>query len=246
MKDFLGQEVNGAWYSDKDPFEALDGYVGSGSVALENIAYTLAQAACVIRQSGFVPAWKREYKQPTAGDVRLLKGMGSAIGVAEARKQYGKPTDEDFATAARALEFGKTIEGDSDYAANVRAIFSSDYADSKYIGLIVSVAGVLLKEEGKQQEAEAEPVTEALYAEPKTKIEISGATIQRIIPVQTVYGSSEIIVLTGAGYRFKWFTSAAPASLEVGSVIDFKATVKGEDIWNGEVSTSVVRLKVVA
>lgn len=243
VKDFLGSEVNGHWFSDKDPFDALDGYAGSGAVSLENLSYSLAQAACVIRQSGFVPAWKT-FEQSTVSVVRLLKGIGTAKYVDEARKQYGLPTAEDEATAARALEYGKTLAGDSEYALNVKAVFAADWFDPKYLGLVVSVVGVLVRDEGTAREkAAAATIIEEQYAPDKTKIEITDATVARIIPVETQWGSSDIVILIGAEHRFKWFTSSTHWLAE-GDRIDFKATVKGIDEYNGQTSTTLLRLKV--
>lgn len=245
VKDFLGQEVTGAWYSEKDPFAELDGYRGSGGVPMESLPETLAQAACVIRQTGWVPGWKSDFQQTTAQVVRLLKGWGSDKYVRETRAQYGDPTDADYETAERALTWGRTMEGDSDYAANVRAVFATEdgWIEPKYIGLTVSVPAMMLKAEGELAAKEAAPqVTEALYAEPKTKIEIADAVVTDVIGFDSDYGSGQIIVIVGQGYRFKWMTSSYPG-LQVGDRINFKATVKGRDDYNGKVSTTVLRVK---
>lgn len=248
VADFLGAEVKGSWYSDRDPFDELDGYRGSGCVSLESLSQTLAQAASVIRQSGWVPGWKADYEQTTAQVVRLLKGWGSAQYVKEIQAQYGDPTDDDYAVAGRALQWGKNIEGDSDYAANVRAIFATDddWFDPKFIGIVVSVPAMMLKAEGELAAKEKAPdIIEEVFAEPKTKIEVADAVVTDVIGFDSQWGSGQIIVIVGQGYRFKWTTSSYPG-LNVGDVIDFKASVKGKDEYNGKVSTQVLRVKFAA
>jgi hypothetical protein len=243
VKDFLGAEVNGSWFSDKDPFDALVGYAGSG-ISMESLTVTLAQAATAIRVAGFVPTYKSDYQQTTAQVVRLLKGLGSQEYVAVIRAEFGPVTPEDSEMAARAREFGRTMEGDSDYAMNVRAVFDSDedWINPKFIGLAASVIGVMLREDGKKTEAKAD-IADEVFAADKTKITISDATVTGVYGYDSQWGSGQIIVLVGRGYRFKWNTSTSPG-LEVGDVIDFAATVKGRDEYNGQVSTAVVRLKV--
>lgn len=245
-KDFFGQEVTGAWYSTKDPFEEMESYRGSGGVPMESLLATLTQAACVIRQTGWVPGWKADFQQTTAQVVRLLKGWGSAQYVKEIRAQYGDPTEADVATAERALLWGQTMEGDSDYAANVRAVFASgDWIEPKFIGLTVSVPAMMLKAEGElaeQAKVAETPITEALYAEPKTRFTIKDAAVTSVINFSSDYGDGQIIVIVGEGYRFKWMTSSFPG-LEQGDRIDFTATVKGRDDYNGQVSTQVLRVK---
>lgn len=249
VKDFLGAEVTGAWYSEKDPFDALESYAGSGGVPMENLLSTLAQAACVIRQSGWIPGWKSETDQTTAQTVRLLKGWGSAKYAAETRAQYGDPTDADKAVAERAIAWGQSMEGDSDYAANVRAVFAGgDWIDPKFIGLAVSVPAMMLKAEGRAADAAkaAEtPITDTLYAPEGARVEVTDAEVTEVYGFATQWGFTRIVYLIGDGHRFKWMTSTDPG-LSIGEKVSFKATVKGLDEYDGKVSTQVLRVKAVA
>lgn len=248
VKDFLGAQVTGAWYSDKDPFDQLDSFRGPG-VTLGSLSVTLAYAALVCRTSGFISKVKaaENYVDSTSDSVWLLLGRGSTTQIRDARDKYGSYEEQDTQTAQRALAFGRAIEGDSDYGQNVRAVFASDddTYDPKYTGLVTSVVGVMIPSEAKAKEVAAPAVIEEPFAEPTTKIKLTDATVARVIPVESAYGSADIITLVAQGYRFKWFTSANPGLTE-GDQVDFTATVKGTDIYQGQVSTTVLRLKVIA
>lgn len=245
LKDFLGHDFTIAWI--KDPFGDFEGGGLGGGPRVFEVEYTLATAACVIRQAGFVPASAYD-KAPTKGEVTLLFGIGKADAVAEARQKYGTPTDADKATAAEALEFGKAMTGDSDYVANLQAVIKEPLFTDKYLGLVVSLVGVFLRAKGQeaQRKAEADAIIEALYAEPKTKVEFEQATVGRIIGFETQWGYSEIVTFVADGFRFKWMTSAAPQFLEEGMTVSLKGTVKGLDEYQGQVSTQLLRCKVVA
>lgn len=244
VKDFLGQEVNGSWYSPEDEFKELDGFAGSGGVALNKLEETLTAAATVIRQAGFVSA-KIDWKTTTAQSTALLLGQGPLKAVAAAADEFGEATDEDRETAKRAIEFGKTIAGESDYAQNVRAVFASDYYNPKRFGLVVSVVGVLVKNEKKAAEDAALTKTEiidAVFGEAKQKIKIEDAVVTLVHVFESQWGFGQIIVLVGQGYRFKWTTSSW-VDKQPGDKVSFTATIKGTDEWQGQISTTLLRVK---
>lgn len=242
VKDFLGQEVNGSWFSAEDEFKELDGFAGSGGVALYNLSQTLIAAATVIRQAGFVSA-KIDWKTTSAQSTALVLGQGSLKAVAAAADEFGEATDDDRETGERAIEFGKTIAGDSDYAQNVRAVFASEWYNPKRFGLVVSVVGVLAKADSKAREESAQvKVVEAVFGQAGQKVEVKDATVTNVYEFETQWGFGRVIVLVGEGYRFKWITSS-PVIVEEGETVSFTATIKGEDEWQGQISTTLLRVK---
>lgn len=245
LKDFLGHDFTVAWV--KDPFGAFEEGGFGGGPRVFDVEFTLATAASVIRQAGFVPTSAID-KAPTKSEVMLLFGIGKGEEVYKAKQKYGTPTDEDKATAAEALEFGRNMNSGTDYAANLQAVIKEALFAEKYLGLVVSLVGVYLKAKGQeaQRKAEGESITEALYAEPKTKVEFDKATVGRIVGFETQWGYSEVVTFVADGYRFKWMTSAAPEFLEEGMTVALKGTVKGQDEYQGQVSTRLLRCKVVA
>jgi hypothetical protein len=246
LKDFLGHDFSVSWL--KDPFaEFEETERTTRAIPVYTLTEVLAAAACVIRQAGFVPAsW--ESATPTRSEVYDLLGLGSTKAVAKARDTFGFPTDADKATAAEALEFGRTMSGDSDYAMNVRAILAGEVVESHRFGLVVSVVGVMVKQRSEQSARKAEAtgpaITEELFAEPKTKVEFAEATVAKVIPFTSDYGFGEIIVFIADGFRFKWMTGSAPGWIEEGQTVTLKGTVKGRDEFRGQVSTTLLRCKV--
>lgn len=246
VKDFLGAEVNGSWYSDKDPFAELDKFGGSGK-GLYSIKSVLTAAAQVVRVNG---AYVGKYSDSasTKSEAMDLLGLGSLKAVDAAKAKYGSATEEDAEKAAEFIEFAKALEGDSDWAYNVRAVFAGEYIEFKRFGLVISVVGAKAKAEGKAAEeaaAEKIEITEALYAEAGAKVDIADAVVTFITGFETQWGFTQVIYLVGEGYRFKWMTSSY-SDLKEGDKVAFKATVKGLDEYNGKISTQVLRVKAVA
>jgi hypothetical protein len=246
VKDFLGAEVGGAWYSEKDPFAELDKFGGSGK-SLYTIKSILTAAAQVVRVNG---AYVGKYSDSasTKSEVIDLIGLGSMKPVAAAKAKYGSATEEDAEQAAEVIEFAKALEGESDWAANVKAVFAGEYIEYKRFGLVISVVGAKAKAEGKAAEqaaVEKIEITEALYAEAGAKVEIPEAVVTFITGFETQWGFTQVIYLVGEGYRFKWMTSSY-SDLKEGDKVAFKATVKGLDEYNGKISTQVLRVKAVA
>jgi hypothetical protein len=245
LKDFLGHDFTVAWL--KDPFAALEEGSGQGPTYLQALT-VLAYSACVVRQAGFAPVSNTEDRYPTRDSVAALMGRLGGKALQAALRDFGKPTDEDWDTAAEALEFGRTMSGDTDYAMNLRAVLADELGlfDPRYFGLVVSAVGVMVrsKSDAAQRAAEKDTVAEALYAEPGTKVEFAEATVARVTSFETAYGFAEAVTFVADGYRFKWLTSAAPEFLAEGQRVSLKGTVKGEDTWNDQVSTKLLRCKV--
>ena len=239
VKDFLGQEVTASWYATTDPFAEFGEYSGEG-LRYWTVETLLTVAALIVQKSGFV---RSQEPGSTIDTVRQYLGVGPAVAVAATRKEYGPLTDEAAEFARRAFDFGVALEGTSDYVLNLQAVLAGGWlapVAQRHEGLVVSVAGVLLRQE--KVTAEAPEVTEALYAPKGTKVSLKGAVVTKALPITTAYGYATVFEFVAEGYRFKWLTSS-DASLEVGQVIDLQGTVKGEDTFRGQVSTALLRVK---
>jgi hypothetical protein len=244
VKDFLGAEVNGSWYSDQDPFAELEKFGGSGK-SLYSIAAVLTAAAQVVRINGaFVGAYSDSAS--TKSEVIDLIGIGSLPAVKAAQAKFGSATEQDAQAAAEIIEFAKALEGDSDWVANVQAVFAGQWIEFKRFGLVISVIGAKAKAEGQVAEkAAAIEITEALYAEAGAKVDLAEAVVTFITGFETQWGFTQVIYLVAEGYRFKWMTSSY-SDLKEGDKVSFKATVKGLDEYQGKISTQVLRVKTVA
>lgn len=244
LKDFLGHDFPASW--GRDPFAEFDDDERAGSRGryLLPVEATLTAAAQIIRQAGFVRSGEADSTRQNAAALLSLRSVEEKY---LADKRFGAATDEDRATAREALEFGRTMAPTSDYVLNLQAVIGEDVFDAdRFLGLVVSLVSVFLRSKGDeaQAKAEKEQITEALYAEPKTKVEFAEAKVGRIFGFETAYGYSEIVTFVADGYRFKWFTKAAPEFLEPGMTVSLKGTVKEADEYQGQVSTKLLRCKV--
>jgi len=224
VKDFLGQDVTAAFYSTKDPFAEFDS-PGSGVWSFP-VLQVLAEAASVIRQQGFVSKAQSGGFGPTATADIVQTLFGSGRAAYETRKEFGQPTDADKATAAAALEFGKNLEGDSDYALNVKAVLNGpEYITPKRFGLVVSVVGVFVRQQAEAKAKEVEQVADA----PTGTVTVTG-TVLSVKWQESQYGTTKkLVVKDETGFKV-WVTAGSGFDLaEPGDKVEFVATVTPSD-----------------
>lgn len=226
VKDFLGQEVTPSWYSTKDPFDEFDGYEGGGQFFYD-VTTVLANAACIIRQAGFVSRKAAEGYGPSATADLVVGILSGGKTATELRKTYGFPTEADEATAAAALEFGKTLPGSSDYALNVKAVLNGPAeVTAKRVGLVVSVAGVFIKQQAEAKAAPAEVVSDA----PTGTVKVTGTVVSVKWTENYGYGSTKkLVVKDDTGFKV-WVTAGKGFDFaEPGDKVEFTATVTPSD-----------------
>ena len=226
VKDFLGQEVTAAFYSTKDPLDEFDGYAGGGAATylIDSVA---SVAACIIRQAGFTSKAAAGFDSiATSSLVSRYVGESTTKDFIETQARFGTVTDGDRATAQAAIEFGKALTGDTDYALNVKAVLSDDYAAAKFIALITSVVGIYVRQQAEAKVVEAEVKAPA----PQGKATVTG-TVVAIKVQDTQWGTSvKFTVKADEGFSV-W--STIPASIvdevEIGDRVEFTATLTPSD-----------------
>ena len=153
------------------------------------------------------------------------------------------PTDDHVTKAYELIEYGKTFEGDSAYAENVRVVSSLQYQTHSTVGILISI----IKAKQKATEIEIAKAEQPVY-----KSEQFAPTGERVeIPVkvlaentfETAYGWTTLYTFSNGEYQFKWFSSSNH-SIQVGDEIKIKGTIKGSDEYKGTFSTVLTRCKV--
>lgn len=247
VKDFLGNELAASWFKSDDVFAELGGYDGFGK-ALYDVLDILSIASSVVRQRGWVSKSNAEVldKTSTASLVEFYLGTEPEKPQARAdwkalRNGYDAAIDEPAAAAA--LEFGKALEPTSDWALNLQAVIADKCFDPKYLGLVVSLAGVYARSLVKAAEEAADPVVDEPYGTVGEKVTLTLKVVSSTI-VDGYYGSTFVNTFTGEGYRFKWLTGAK--GFVEGETVTLKGTIKKYDEWNSKVFTVLTRCKEVA
>jgi len=246
LKDYLGHEAPVSWFSDRDPFAEFGGYEGGG-VEFFSLISDLTWAAAIVRVKGFVPASHYD-RRTTKALVSIATGKRPTDWAAAAEWDEVQALidwEADGATAEAILAFARTLEGDTDYIQNVKAVVGTDsvYYDPKYRGLVVSLAGVYARDVEKKAREAADPVVEAEFGKVGEKVTVTLTAVSSRA-FDSGFGTTYANTFTGEGHRFKWVTGTR--SFETGEKVTMKGTIKGYDEWDGRKFTVLTRCKEVA
>jgi len=239
VKDYLGWTFYASALVTEDDFkEEFESLKGghSGVSTLDAMTW----AVCAVEKIGY----RKSNDGVSTRDLVWGKLLGGFHG-AEVWKYWVNetPTDKQIEKAKELIEYGKTFEGDSSYAENVRTVASLNFQKESTIGILVSII------KAKQKSTEIEIANQE---KPVYKNEQFASVGERIeIPVkvtaqntfETVYGWTTLYTFSNGDYQFKWFSSREFA-IEVGDEIKIKGTVKGSDEYKGTFSTVLTRCKI--
>ncbi len=158
------------------------------------------------------------------------------------------PTDVDVARAAKVLEVARAhfdahaTDDLPDYEHNVRIVVESISVTSRTAGIaasIVQFAERLMGREIERRRAAAQAAA-SVYVGTVGKREVMTLTIERVINVESQFGTSFLhIMADAAGNALKWFSSSA--RLEAGTTYTGKCTVKSHEEYKGTKQTMLSR-----
>lgn len=252
VKDFLGWEFSPVIFSDVS--EQIEEYFGSiGGGWYGDQASVIATALKVISiQGGYIKA--NDNGTPTTTDtVRKVLFDSSSLNAEFKAKYKDCPNTDEEATQILEAARDWASSNNGDYARNLKAALTGDWAFKSTIGLIVSAISVVKAAELKeakiaaetaaQEELEADVTQTTIFKDEGAKFEVDGK-VTDLVTFVGGYGPTTIVTFTADGFRFKWFASNRGAQeFEIGKTYAFKGTVKGLDTYNGKVSTLVTRCK---
>jgi hypothetical protein len=156
------------------------------------------------------------------------------------------PTEDDEVNAAKAIEWAKSITGESDFEHNLKSIATSGHASHRTMGLSCAIYGAWRK----AVEVEA---SRKIAAETSTHIGIAGERITlheiKVLSARCIgegqFGATWLIKLTDdEGNAMTWFTNEE--KLTTGSIVSIKATIKKHDEFRGVKQTLLTRVTEIA
>lgn len=237
VKDFLGWDFNAsALVTEEDFAEEFEINSGFGFSGFDT-GSVMATAVCAVEKIGYI----------ASGDGISIKDivwdnlMGGYRGDERWNKLVGEEvTDAHRAKAKELIEFGKTFDGDSGYAQNVRIVSGLDFQKYSTAGILVSI----IKAEQNQITQKIEQVSykNEQFAEVGERVEVE-VTVLSESSFESQFGLTTIYTFSNGDYKFKWFSSNG-LNVEIGDKIKLKGTVKGVDEYKGSVSTLLTRCKV--
>lgn len=187
---------------------------------------------------------------PTVSIVRDMLNPPSRMTTAQRAELdtlIGTGNSMDPALVDAVLEAARTIDGDSDYAHNMRVLAASEHVDDRNLGMLASAVGAWNRAEGRKAEQAAKVPAAAGYLAPVgAKLTGVPVTVTGVHQIEGQWGWTTIIAMTATttGHHVKWFATGA-LRYEVGaSLVITSARVKGHDQYQGTDETVITRAKL--
>lgn len=158
-----------------------------------------------------------------------------------------RPAEEDQTLVHKVVSWVATLDPEeSQYNANLRAIFNSGILIPRHTGLAASAVGSYMREEQRATEARIKAATtrpsEWLGAEGQRvtcQYTVTGCTVN-----EGAYGTTWIYrLLTAGGDRATWFSTRD--ALTVGETVTLVGTIKKLETYRGEKGTVLTRCRRV-
>ena len=262
LKDFVGglspqKAASGLeWYfsilEDAGSYER-DGFSGEIRVPVKyTIEEFLTHSALMIRTHGWTSRSAAGWDRQATADA-AFQNMLDQINQ-EKDKQTGQPLwidpeTQDEETAAKTVEYLKSLDGESDFDHNLKVVASSKYIERRSAG--IAAYGVVAYHKhiereikiAKEQERRAEKLNEH-FGEIKDRLELTLTVMSVKERYREGYGAADesVYYITTMedpeGRVFKWFGSY---ELDRGETYTGKWTVKKHDEWNGTKQTVINR-----
>ena len=239
VKDFLGWNFSVGVFPEESEFESLGSF--SGGVIGVALGDLLIQAVAVVEKYGYIKSNQALSTKEVTWALITGNGIAQPF-LSEIRNEVGQITLSQIQKADKLLEFGKTFEGDSEYAQNLRTVCSLSIATEKVAGIVVSLVKVYDNQKAKEIVESVVYKTEQ-FAETGSKIEVEVVVVGSNT-FETQYGWTTLYTFSNGEYQFKWFSSRG-LNVEIGDKFTIKGTVKGSDEYKGTFSTVLTRCKVL-
>jgi len=226
LMEFINVEYGGDAFEDE-----FGGGVKRGSgIGLD---WFLPRLAALVRQDGFLSRKEAD-----------MDGSMPTSEAAASDQNKIKVTDEDKATAEKALEWAQGLsEQDeiNDFEHNLTTLAQGAAVDPRHVELASWIVMGYTREK-LRQEARRDKKPSEWQGEVAVRSDFAGLTVQRVVPREGLYGTTYWHLLEDRkGNVFTWVSSRHV--LETGQTYDVRATVKEHTEWKGIKQTVLTRAK---
>jgi len=243
MAEMLASAISAAEESEKE----LGG--GSNYEKEWSLDEVVAYSVAVIGKLGFVSAKRAEETgQYRTSGIVMTHMRPSSADLRDMRKNdppgHIVPTDADYATAEKIIEWAAANTGDSDFDHNMRLLAKHRFADRRTLGIAVYLAEGYDRTQRAAKEAR-EPRVESQYVGTVGDRMILTLTVKstRVMPPSDWGVSTLVMFRDEAGNSLKWFASGDRSDWNDGDVVTVKATIKGHEEYKGAKQTMLTRVQ---
>jgi len=252
LGDFLGSNAHNPeavaemafWMaSDYEEFERVDvaSEFGAMNVQYHWIDFEgfMAYVAMVVRVEGrFVTVQQAK----DSGDM-LVSTSRLAVNAMYERNplMMMSPQPQDHETAVKVVAWAKTMQGDTDYARNVRSIADAGVFEYNCCGIAASAMVCWMRQQERDRIAAASPeVLDEYFGQVGQRVKGVAVTV---VKIKNTEFSTMVRMVAKTGHRLTWFASGS-VGMQEGQEAEIAATVKKHDDYRGQKSTIVTRVKV--
>lgn len=250
LKRFMGITPGGLWMMESDLENSLD-EMERDSSGLGRLNWRdersdsvelMALALAISKDRGWVSRAASNTDQEATVDImfELLNESKptNAVILADYRAKAAKLKSEAEAIIKEAQE----IDGNSEYAENLRVLASAKTVSNANAPLFLSAIGNSQRNKQREVAKEAQAKSEFI-GQPGEKVADHKVTIEEIKYIPSNYGGKSLVVMVDEdGNRIKTFYSGS-SDPEVGKSYSLSGTIKTHNEWNGVKETLTTRCK---
>lgn len=240
VKDFLGWDFSVGVFPVESEFESLGSRFGG--VTGISLGELIIQAVAVVEKYGYIKSNQALSTKQVTWALITGYGIDSKV-LEEIRQEVGQITLAHIQKADELIQFGKSFEGNTEFAQNLRTVCSLSFVTEQFAGIAVSLTKVYDDKKAKEIVEQIQFKKEQ-FAPTGDKVEIQ-AKIVGANTFESAYGLTTLYTFVNSDYQFKWFSSRG-LNVEIGDEIIIKGTVKGSDEYKDSFSTLLTRCKIVA
>lgn len=244
MAEMLASAISAAEESENELGGGGSNYEKEWSLD-EVVAFSVA----VIGKLGFVSAKRAEESgRPSTRSIVMTHMRPTPFDLREMRKNdppgHIVPTDADYETAEKIIDWAAANTGDSDFDHNMRMLAKHRFADRRTLGIAVYLAEGYDRTQRSAKEAR-EPRVESQYVGTVGDRVVMTLTVKstRVMPPSDWGVSTLVMFRDEAGNSLKWFASGDRSDWKEGDVVTVKATIKGHEEYKGSKQTMLTRVQ---
>lgn len=253
LKRFMGIRPAGLWMLDfeldvEEGDDEMGGYRGARAEERVDVKQILAVGLAIAEEKGWVPrsaAWGE--RRPTADYVDdVVFGNPRTAPERRFQKKILARAKELEKNVSEVLAQARAIEGDSDYADNLRAVANSETVSARNVPLLISAIGHAERNKAKKIAKEAAAVS-TWVGKVGDKLPERKVTVENVKRMSGSYGYREtssllVTMRDEEGNLYKTFYSGAKV-IKKGESYNITGTVKKHQEWNGAKENMLNRVK---
>lgn len=243
MAEMLASAISAAEESENE------GGWGGGYEKEWSLDEVVAYSVAVIGKLGFVSAKRAEETgQHRTSGIVMTHMRPSPADLRDMRKNdppgHIVPTDADYETAEKIIEWAAANTGDSDFDHNMRMLAKHRFADRRTLGIAVYLAEGYDRTQRAAKEAR-EPRVESQYVGTVGDRMVLTLTVKstKVMPPSDWGISTLVMFRDEAGNSLKWFASGDRSDWKDGDVVTVKATIKGHEEYKNSKQTMLTRVQ---